>query len=416
MGEKAYTLINNDEKVRSSEGINTLYKLSGMSLLLGMSRFRSISFVKVANQIRNVLKSFEIMLERRLNNPACAGYYYLKRSGLLKAKHYYYGAYLATLSSYPILYKTDEKTILDAIFAKTAAITSIKILDNIDDRIYERMEAVNSQKKHLEAFTEKDFEMPTASSFLSKVENSCFEIARWTFNIAQKGVPDSAFTWKIYLEDFQRYIYGQIKSMSGKIEPDAKKPTIIDYIQKINEKSVGRIWVDIDLCLLESAIGKLTREELYVTQNIRNAADYLFKGCNIYDDVADLEEDLSLNIMNSVILLAIDRGHIEERDLKRNKKELITKLKESGSISETVSLGDMIFFEGIKPLEEVKNINSLIDIDALIYGARILRAFAIRKWMLHERSIASFYDVMKSFGNHLNSRIPACVQRYIKYI
>ncbi len=204
--------------------------------------------------------------------------------------------------------------------------------------------------------------------------------------------------------------------MSGKIEPDAKKPTIIDYIQKINEKSVGRIWVDIDLCLLESAIGKLTREELYVTQNIRNAADYLFKGCNIYDDVADLEEDLSLNIMNSVILLAIDRGHIEERDLKRNKKELITKLKESGSISETVSLGDMIFFEGIKPLEEVKNINSLIDIDALIYGARILRAFAIRKWMLHERSIASFYDVMKSFGNHLNSRIPACVQRYIKYI
>ena len=66
--------------------------------------------------------------------------------------------------------------------------------------------------------------------------------------------------------------------------------------------------------------------------NIRRAVDYFFKGCNIYDDVADLKEDLSLDITNSVVLLALDRGLIKEKDLENDKKILIEKLKKCKAI------------------------------------------------------------------------------------
>jgi hypothetical protein len=165
--------------------------------------------------------------------------------------------------------------------------------------------------------------------------------------------------------------------MNAKKDLNGDRPTIKDYIQKINEKSVGRIWIDLDFCLLEQSLGRLTDEELYVIQNVRKAVDYLFKGCNIYDDVADLEEDLSMDIMNSVVLLGLDRGHIDEHDLCKDKKKLFLKLKQRGAIDETVLLGDVLFLEGIKPLEKTEKISGLVDLGALIQNAKILHKIPI---------------------------------------
>ena len=397
---------------QTSEGTNFLYKISAACLMLSMNKHKSFNFYAALQQTKNVLKSFKGMLENRLSGPAYVDYASLKSSGLLKDKHYYYGAYLAALSSYPILYEINKKTIFNAILAKTAAITSIKILDNIDDKYYDKLDSENSQRIHLKAFTEKDFKMPKTHDFHSRSENSCYEIARWTYNIVDQKLPECSQTWEIYLEDFQRYIEGQMKSMSAKFKLNEKKPTIKDYIQKINEKSVGRIWIDIDFCLLEQSLGRLTEEEMYVIQNVRKSVDYLFKGCNIYDDVADLEEDLSMNIMNSVVLLAIDRGYIDEHDLRKDKKELFLKLKKSGAIDETVLLGDVLFLEGIRPLERTESLSGLIDVQALIQNAKVLRAFAIRKWMFHEKSLSSFLNTMKSFSNHKSYKIPEDILAY----
>jgi len=383
---------------------------------MSMNKYRSFNFYTALRQTKNVLDYFKKMLENRLNGPIFADYGSLKETVLLKDKHFYYGGYLAALSSYPILYKIDDKMIFDAMLAKTAAITSIKILDNIDDVHYNKSDSVDSQVKHLQAFTSKHFEMPRAKEFYDRAENSCYEIARWVYQIASKDLPQSSPTWKIYLEDFQRYIDGQIKSMNAKKDLNEDRPTIKDYIQKINEKSVGRIWIDIDFCLLEQSLGRLTDEELYVIQKVRKAVDFLFKGCNIYDDVADLEEDLSMNIMNSVVLLGLDRGYIDEDDVHLDKKKLFVKLKQSGAIDETVQLGDVLFLEGIKPLEKTEKISGLVDLSALIQNAKILRAFAIRKWMFREKSASSFLNTMKSFSDHKRFRIPESVIKYQSYI
>ena len=384
--------------------------------MMSMDKYESFNFYAALRQTKNVLDYFKKMLENKLNSPIFADYDSLKKTVLLKDKHYYYGGYLAALSSYPILYKINDKMIFDAMLAKTASITSIKILDNIDDRHYNKSDSVDSQLRHLHAFTYKHFEMPLARDFYDRAENSCYEIARWTYKIASKELPESSPTWKIYLEDFQRYIDGQIKSMNAKKDLNEERPTIKDYIQKINEKSVGRIWIDIDFCLLEQSLGRLTDEELYVIQNVRKAVDYLFKGCNIYDDVADLEEDLSMDIMNSVVLLGLDRGHIDDSDLYMDKKKLYIKLKESGAIGETVQLGDVLFIEGIKPLEKTEKISGLVDLSALIQNAKILRVFAIRKWMFHEKNASSLFNTMKSFSNLKYFRIPESVMKYQSYI
>ncbi len=406
---------NRKEKIPSSDGLNLFYKISAASLLSSMSRYPSINLISSLTQISKVLKYFERMLANSLNKPIFADPVHLTEWGLLKKKHYNYGAYLAALSSYPILYRFKEKYVFEAIFAKTAEITSIKILDNIGDGIYEKSDAIDSQIKHLEAFTEKEFIMPKGENFLGKAENSCYEIARWTFNSVWNKIPDHSFTWKIYLEDFQNYINGQINSMSAKIKDEAKFK-IKDYIQKVNEKSVGRVWIDIDFCLLEKALGEMNDKDMETIYNIRKAVDYFFKGCNIYDDVADLEEDLSLNIINSVVLLALDRGLIKESELEKDKKSLVKKLKNCKAIEDAIWLGDLIYLEGINTLLKTNRSNEIVDIDALIYGAKILRAFAIRKWMIQEKSISSFLNIMKSFSNHENIIIPDHIHKYNKYI
>lgn len=406
---------NGKERIPRSDGLNLFYKISAVSLLSSMSRFPSINLASSLTQINKVLRTFEQMLTNNLNQPTHAEPVDLTKSGLLKKKHYNYGAYLAALSSFPILHRFNENFIFEAIFAKTAEITSIKILDNIGDRLYEKSDAIDSQIKHLEAFTEKEFIMPQNQTFLGKAENSCYEIARWTFDSVWNSTPDRSFTWKIYLEDFQNYINGQINSMSAKIKDEAKFK-IKDYIQKVNEKSVGRVWIDIDFCLLERALGEMNDKNMETIYNIRKAVDYFFKGCNIYDDVADLKEDLSLDITNSVVLLALDRGLIKEKDLENDKKILIEKLKNCKAIEDAIWLGDLIYIEGIKTLLKTHRSNEIVDIDGLIYGAKILRAFAIRKWMINEKSISSFLNIMKSFGNHENIIIPDHIQEYHKFI
>jgi len=117
-----------------------------------------------------------------------------------------------------------------------------------------------------------------------------------------------------------------------------------------------------------------------------------------------------------VVLLGLDRGYIDEDDVHLDKKKLFVKLKQSGAIDETVQLGDGLFLEGIKPLEKTEKISGLVDLSALIQNAKILRAFAIRKWMFREKSASSFLNTMKSFSDHKRFRIPESVIKYQSYI
>ena len=148
---------------------------------------------------------------------------------------------------------------------------------------------------------------------------------------------------------------------------------------------------------------------------IREAADYFFKGCNLYDDIADLEEDLNLGIYNSVPLLALDRGKINHSDLKIGKTKLMEMLKRKGSIDEALQLADLIFLKGFEPLNKAKELNGVADIDALIFGAKILRMFAIRKWAFHQPNLDTMFKTALSLGSLKLYRIPDKIAAYSIY-
>jgi hypothetical protein len=400
-----------------NEGTNSFYKASAIFLLMCMSRFRSTKFPDNLRLVAESVDIFRHRLETGLDETFCASPDELRSHGLLKNKHYYYGGYLSVLTSLPILTKSATYSqILSSMVAKTSAITSIKVLDNIHDKLSSKQRAVYSQFKHLGAFTEEIFDFELADDFLKSAENSCMRMARWTHDLVSGGLNRTSDTIEIYRSDFVNYIDGQIRSMDEKAVGSSQHMTIRDYLQRVNEKSVGKIWVDIDFCFLEKALGRLDENELKSTLCARKAADYFFKGCNLYDDIADLKEDLKLGIFNSVPLLALDRGKIDESDFSRDRSELLKILKRRNAIDDTLQLADLIFLKGIKPLLEARELGGTIDVDALIFGAKILRAFAIRKWLFHERTFNSLFRTAVSFGNTKMYKISDHIAAFSRYI
>ncbi|MEE9460014.1 MAG: hypothetical protein V3V84_09685, partial [Candidatus Bathyarchaeia archaeon] len=86
-----------------SEGTNTFYKILGTSLLVCMNNLKSTKFPKSINLIKHTTSYFESQLETRFCDTKYLTSKDLLSSKLLKKKHYNYGAYLAALTSLPIL-------------------------------------------------------------------------------------------------------------------------------------------------------------------------------------------------------------------------------------------------------------------------------------------------------------------------
>ncbi len=403
-------------RAHEGEGLNLFYRLIGEALLLYMQRFKSTRMTELLNAIKETLRVFEWRLSQLSKCTSCLGVSMLERHRLIKKKHYVYGAYLATISSYPVLYwsKATDK-ILASIFAKTSAITSIKVFDNLNDRWHSKGRAAVSLSKYLEAFTEGDFSFNEEEGFIPKAENSAYSMARWTFDTIKRHVDAASPMFKLYVDDFTRLIKGQVDSLTQKMDNDGKcELDIRRYLKEINEKSVGCTWLDIDFCFYERALGGLNDEEEAVN-HARAAMDHIFKACNLYDDVADLSEDSRNGITNSVGLLAVDQGYCSMEELLTS-EEPVKKLKRSQAVKDTVLLADLILLKGLDHLHKAKIASDHIDVDAMIFGTRILRAFSIRKWVLRDRDTLSLGTALRSFQKFESYHIPERIVQYAEFI
>lgn len=394
------------------EGLNLLYKLSGIAFLLYMQRFRSTKTVRLSGVVKDAIEKFEGKLNQLSKIPNCLDIDALKSCGLIKRKHYVYGAYLATISSHPILYWTEETTA--SILAKTSAITSIKAFDNLNDHWQDKDRALASLLTYLEAFTKDFFCLHEGEELISRAENSIYAMARWTHH-ALADVDPSSLTFKLYVEDFARLINGQINSLKQRADTRGDgEISIYRYLKEINEKGVGCIWLDIDFCFYERALAHLDSSEEEAINQIRRAMDYTFKACNLYDDVADLRNDLQSGIVNSVALLASDLGYCSIEELGEG-REPMNKLMGSGALRDSICLADLIFLKGMKHLYKARCSNH-IDVDALIFATQLLRTFSMRKWVLEEKSLFSFKTALRSFQELDSYAIPDHIRRYENYI
>lgn len=390
------------------EGLNLLYKIVGVATLAYARRYRAFPFWETTRTLKKSIEAFEGSLKVLLGDAKCMSSRELLERRLMKRKHYVYGAYLGVLSSFPILRgNIPSEEILKAVTAKVAEIVSIKSLDNVNDVMHTREQALNSLRKQHKAFTSNDFQLEERFDYLGRIENSMYQLAWFTNRLVSDATGRRGPAFQIYLEDFDRYIKGQMSSMNQKTGSDVKVD-IREFLAKVNEKGVGRVWVSVDFCFL-NAFNTLDGEDMKAINLVREAIDLIFKGCNVYDDVADLETDLKEGILNSVIFLALDRGMCDERDLSGNPSSLKAKLEKRNGLYSAIQLGDLMFLEGSKKLERVKEYSDLIDVEGLKFSAYILRIFAMRKWLEKQHNPLLLLKIM-------SPAVSEEIMEYAKYI
>ncbi|MEM3737188.1 MAG: hypothetical protein QXJ75_03765 [Candidatus Bathyarchaeia archaeon] len=348
-------------------------------------RFPSLNFRRVMNAIDRVIKGFETKLEETKRHPYISADT-LNSMRIFKVKYYTYAAFLAALSSYPILGSVaTEEHIYASIFAKTAMVASIKLLDNINDSFQSFNEAVESQVRYQRALATGILpsEAEEDLGWVSRAENTAHLIASWAHGLIASACSKSKM-FNLFLDDLYEYIDGQIASFCQRRDRySVDTMSLNDFLHKVSSKCFGKIWVDIDFCFLEKSVEELDANEEEAALLVNRSLDLIFKSLLFYDDVTDFDEDVKNHIINSTMILGIDLGKISAEELFGDKDVLHTKLESKGVFNDAFALGNILYLKGVECLVEAKKYTRLMDIDALIFCARVLRLFLLRKTFLN---------------------------------
>jgi len=367
--------------LKRKEGLSLFYKLAGLAALMYMKRYPSID-KRTSFGIKKSIGYFKGRLHEMARNPLYLDGEKLKKLKFLKEKYYIYGTYLAATSTFPILHNIGISECIRSIFAKTAAVASAKMLDNINDQWHRVDDAIISLEIYDRALSKEDFELNDCSrnETLRRVENSAFTIAHWAYQILSCHTMDTHF-FKIYKQDVHTFVDGQVDSLRQRIDyPREININLKRYLKNVVEKSWGKIWLDYDICFYERSEGELDQWGRKAVEHIRIGSDYLFKSCLMYDDISDLREDINQGIINSVILLGIEDGACSEDDL--NGTEMVKKIEKSEVMGKAIQMADLLFVKGVEEIKKAKAYTERIDTNALIFNARLIRIFALRKWAL----------------------------------
>jgi len=234
---------------------------------------------------------------------------------------------------------------------------------------------------------------------VTKAENSAFEMEAWVFNTVSSCQLCASDMYKDYLNDAIKWVKGQADSLMHKADRKGRLPSIREYINYISEKSIGDLWIDIDLCFLESKLEDFKEDQLSAIKLLKTGYSIVFKSSLVYDDVQDIYEDLSTNSVNSAVILALEEGVISERDLKeKSPDEIIKRMKEEGILMKTIRLADMVFLKGIEIINSIgSRLDEIIDKKGLIQGFRFLRLFNLRKLLVRKKN----YETIKLFFSSL---------------
>jgi hypothetical protein len=405
------------------EGLNPLYHLGGLIILTSMARkFPSIGFFKVYKSISRVKKELEAKLTAELDGPLVLSFDDLKDRKLLKDKYLAYASFLAAISSYPILHRVAGNDVVDSsIFSKTAMMTGIKLLDNINDQFHDFEQAEASQQKYEEALTRPIFFLESIEGrklWLARAENSAYAITRWAYHRLPSPLEDLK-TFKIFVADVKEFIDAQIRSFYQKSNLYSLSGlNFKDYLKKITAKASGTLWVDVDLCFYEASTGGLDGATLKSLECINRGIDLLFRALIIWDDVTDLKDDLRDSIVNSAMMLGLETGKVSLSELQGKAAKVIKTLEERGVLDDAIHLGNLVFLSAVEQMREAENLNQDIDVEALVYCARVLRMFLLRKQVEEKKDLRSLRLVFQSFDKFENFRsdIPDYLWSYGKFV
>ncbi|MCP8304891.1 MAG: hypothetical protein H3Z50_05430 [archaeon] len=336
------------------------------------------------------------------DDPECLDYPSIIDYGYMKEKHWVYAAYMATITSLPLLYKVcNVQEILKAIFAKTSFGANIKLLDNLNDETHDVSQAVDSLWNWLSAHTKGEYinRNKAQDPIVTMAENSAFKMETWVFEAVSSCRLCTSEMHRAYLDDAIKWVKGQADSLKHKADRKGKLPSIRDYISYISEKSIGDLWMDIDLCFFESGL-KGFKDLFRAIKPLKIGNSLVFKSSLVYDDVQDIYEDLRTNSINSAVILALERGVISQGDLEdKSPHEIVKRLGEEQILMDTIRLADMVFLKGVEMVDTIDGLDKTLDRQGLIQGFRFVRLFNLRKLLIRNKD----YETMKLFSSSLGN-------------
>ncbi|MEM4297077.1 MAG: hypothetical protein QW815_01755, partial [Nitrososphaerota archaeon] len=237
--------------MHSEEGLDLLHKIAGLAFLR-YSSGDGATYRRLYGIVLAASNHFEEFMKKLLSSPSLASYDELVEAGIMKRKYIIYSAYMATLSSYPLLARVAGlRGTVSTILAKMTLITSIKMLDNLNDTLHTREEAANSLERQTEAMAKGVFTPVEGEDLKTRAENSSLLLSTLIHRWISTATPRAHRMRRIFLDDLRRYMDGQRQSFSQRSFGDREQLDIYTYLRCVNEKSIGRIWVGLDLCMLE---------------------------------------------------------------------------------------------------------------------------------------------------------------------
>ncbi len=342
----------------------------------------------------SLINEAETVFMNRLNTfpPGCLEYNHLLEHKYLKKKHWMYAIFMAAMESLPLLYQTcPRKGILHSVLGKCYLGTSSKLLDNLNDEIHTVEEALSSLENYLGALLYGTYERKSGS-VVEMAESSACEMAAWIYQCLDTDSP----AFSLYVEDCCNLVEGQISSLKHK---SAEWPSLKEYANTIAEKSIGDVWIDIDLCNFDEL-----DEELLL---LKKGNEYIFKSSLVYDDVQDLVEDIQTQSVNSVLVRGVEEDVITLDDLeKMEPTNIVEILEKTGIVHDIICLADAFFLKGVSTFLEMET--SSVDKRGLLQSFRLVRLFNLRKLLLAKRDLETLKKVLESFSDFqsLKNRIP----------
>jgi len=322
----------------------------------------------------------------------CLEYDLLLKREYMKEKHLIFAILMAAMETLPLTYQEcTKKQILQSVLAKAYLGASSKLLDNLNDEIHTVEEALDSLENYLCALIQGTYERKGTSP-VQMAESSACEMASWIYQALDHDAP----AFQLYTKDCTTLVEGQVLSLEHK---STEWPSLADYVGYIAEKSIGDVWIDIDLC----QFNELDKDLLL----LKKSNEYIFKSSLVYDDVQDIYEDIQTKSVNSALILGLERGIITEDDLdKMELVELADLLEKSGVLDEIIYLADAFFLKGVSTFMEMET--DSVDKKGLLSSFRLVRLFNLRKLLLRNRDFKTLRRTLQSFSDFesLRAHIP----------
>jgi hypothetical protein len=378
------------------ERITLHYTMAGAVWMLLSHRYRSLRFRRLFPLVRDAFSTYEETLAVLEKLPHCLSFQELKKRGLFKERHWRSGAFMAAATSLPLLYKkVAHQDILKAICAKTSIVVSAKLLDNLNDELHSYQQALHSLSEYRSALSEGRY--TKKESPLALAEQSAYEIAAWAHKIVSPCCTDT------FCQDVALLVDGQVASLQHK---KVEYPSMREYLSRICERSIGNIWIDVDLKRLGDD-----------TVQIKKGNDFIHKSYLIYDDVQDIARDVQTNSVNAAVILGLERGILSESKItQKNQEVIISILRKNGIFQDLLHVGDLMFLKGLEIISECSS--NPIDTQGFSASLGMIRMFNMRRILKKERNVTILRRFLADPRKlkEISTCAPARIQEMVLYV